>query len=75
MNYILSLAKLGFDAKSNKDNLFRLYKRFHTHVEGRGLGLFLVKTQILALNGDISIASEIDRGSTISIHFKTINES
>ena len=62
---------LGFDAEFHKENLFGLYKRFHTHVEGRGVGLFLVKMQILAMNGHITIESKVGIGTVFSIHFKT----
>ena len=40
---------LGIDLKLHEKKIFNLYKRFHSHVEGKGMGLYLVKTQILAL--------------------------
>src|SRR5690606_27435025 len=44
---------LGIDLQKYKQSIFNLYKRFHLHVEGKGLGLYLVKTQIEALGGRI----------------------
>ncbi|GHN02123.1 hypothetical protein WSM22_36120 [Cytophagales bacterium WSM2-2] len=61
---------LGFDTEVNKSKLFHLYARFHNHVEGRGMGLYLVKTQVMALNGKISINSKPRVGTVITIVFK-----
>lgn len=63
---------LGIDMEKNGNNIFNLYKRFHFHVEGKGIGLFLVKTQVDALGGTIRINSEIDRGTTFEISFKHV---
>lgn len=62
---------LGFNLQTNKENLFKLYKRFHTHVDGKGLGLYLVKTQVDTLGGKIEIESEINRGTTFTITLPT----
>ncbi|HOZ87149.1 MAG TPA: PAS domain S-box protein, partial [Bacteroidia bacterium] len=35
---------IGFDSEIHKEKIFKLYQRFHTHKEGKGLGLFLVKS-------------------------------
>ena len=51
------------------DKLFGLHKTFHEHKDARGVGLFLVKTQIEALGGSISAESEVDKGTTFSIRF------
>jgi signal transduction histidine kinase len=61
---------LGFDMEKNGRNVFNLYKRFHFHVEGKGIGLFLVKTQVEALGGTVTVNSQIDRGTTFEISFK-----
>ncbi len=52
---------LGIDLKRHKDNLFKLYKRFHFHTEGKGLGLYLVKLQAESLGGSVEIESEMNR--------------
>lgn len=62
---------LGIDLEHNRNNLFNLYKRFHFHVEGKGLGLYLVKTQIAALGGRIEVYSEIDSGTKFVLYFKS----
>jgi len=57
----------GIDLQRHGDSLFGLYKRFDHTVEGRGLGLYMVKTQIDALGGHIKVDSELGRGTKFSI--------
>ncbi len=57
---------LGVDVE-NLYKIFGLYQRMHTHVEGKGLGLYLVKTQVEAMNGKIEIDSEINNGTTFTV--------
>jgi two-component sensor histidine kinase len=65
---------LGLDINRFKEKLFGLYKRFHTHVDGKGLGLFLVKLQSESLGGRVEIDSELGVGSTFNIYLAdTIN--
>jgi len=61
---------LGIDLKKYGEGLFGLYKRFHLHVEGRGLGLYLVKTQMEALGGRVEVESKPNEGTTFNIFFK-----
>jgi signal transduction histidine kinase len=61
---------LGINLDKYRQNMFTLYKRFHTHMEGKGLGLYLVKTQITALGGKIEVESEPDKGTTFKVYFK-----
>ncbi|MCS7018135.1 MAG: tetratricopeptide repeat protein [Cytophagales bacterium] len=49
--------------------IFGLYQRMHTHVEGKGLGLYLVKSQVEALNGKIELESELNKGAKFTIYF------
>jgi signal transduction histidine kinase/tetratricopeptide (TPR) repeat protein len=58
---------LGFDAELYKKQLFKLYKRFHTHVAGRGIGLYLVKAQLDILHGSIEVESAPDEGTSVTI--------
>ncbi len=58
---------LGLDIDKFKEKLFGLYKRFHTHVDGKGLGLFLVKLQAESLGGQVQIESIPGTGTTIAV--------
>lgn len=60
----------GIDLKKRGDQVFGLYKRFHLEIEGKGVGLFIVKTQVEALGGKISIESEVNKGTQFKIIFK-----
>jgi signal transduction histidine kinase len=60
---------LGIDLKTQRNNVFKLYKRFHPHVPGKGLGLYLVKTQVETLGGAIEVESELDFGTSFRLFF------
>ncbi len=61
---------LGMDTKKHKDSLFKIGRVFHRHPNAKGFGLFMTKTQIEAMNGNIWVESEIDKGSNFFIEFK-----
>ncbi len=58
---------LGINLNKNRDKVFGLYKRFHADIEGKGMGLFMVKTQVNILGGKISIESKVNQGSIFTI--------
>jgi PAS domain S-box-containing protein len=60
---------LGIDLKTHQHKIFGLYKRFHFHTDGKGMGLFMVKTQVEALGGKIHVQSQINQGTEFSIEF------
>jgi PAS domain S-box-containing protein len=60
---------LGIDMVKFGEELFGLHKTFHEHQDARGVGLFLVKTQIEAMGGTVEAESEIDKGTTFTIRF------
>jgi signal transduction histidine kinase len=61
---------LGIDLKRHQENLFGLYQKFHSNSDGTGLGLYMVKSQIMALGGTIEVQSEVGKGTTFIITFK-----
>lgn len=70
--YILSVEDngLGIDLASQQENVFKLYKRFHHHTEGKGIGLFLVKLQCEALGGYIEVASELNKYTRFTTYLR-----
>lgn len=61
---------IGIDLVRNKDKIFGLYQRFHNHPDSKGLGLYLVKSQVEAMGGTITVASAVGKGTTFTITFK-----
>lgn len=59
---------IGIDMKRHKERVFGLYQRFHESIEGKGIGLFLIKSQITALGGTIYIESEVGKGTSFIIN-------
>ena len=64
---------LGINLERYGHQVFKLHKTFHKHPESRGIGLFMIKNQIEALGGEISIASQVDKGTTIFVNFNKYN--
>jgi PAS domain S-box-containing protein len=61
---------LGMDLERYGDRLFGLYQRFHENKEGKGLGLYMTRSQILAMGGKIEVESEPGVGTTFKAYFK-----
>ncbi|WP_339841861.1 ATP-binding protein, partial [uncultured Maribacter sp.] len=61
---------IGLNLDKHGDNVFKLYKRFHRNISGKGMGLFLVKSQLEALNATITIDSKVDSGTTFKLIFE-----
>ena len=59
----------GIDLEKNGKQLFGLYKRFDYTVEGKGMGLFMVKMQVESLKGTISVESIPGRGTAFRLEF------
>lgn len=61
---------LGISEKK-KRKIFGKFQRAHSHVEGSGIGLYLVKKAITNAGGDIEVDSEVGKGSIFRIYFKS----
>jgi signal transduction histidine kinase len=64
---------LGIDLDRYGDRLFGLYQRFHDHADSKGLGLYIVNSQVRAMGGNIEVISEVNKGTTFIITFKKSN--
>ncbi|WP_140486790.1 PAS domain-containing sensor histidine kinase [Flavobacterium sp. GSA192] len=62
---------IGIDLNRNKDKIFGLYQRFHDYPDSKGLGLYLVKSQVEAMKGTINIESQVNKGTTFTLTFKS----
>jgi PAS domain S-box-containing protein len=50
--------------------LFSMFQRFHDHVEGSGIGLYMVKKMVENAGGRIEVNSQPGVGSTFRVYFK-----
>ncbi|MBL0744204.1 PAS domain-containing sensor histidine kinase [Chryseolinea lacunae] len=70
-NTILTVSDngLGINLERYGHQIFKLHKTFHRHPESRGIGLFMIKNQIEAMGGEISIQSQVNQGTTFFVNF------
>lgn len=70
VNLIIKDNGIGIDLEKNHDKIFGLYQRFHDHPDSKGLGLYLVKSQIEAMGGSIEVESQVNKGTQFTLTFK-----
>ena len=58
---------LGINLERHGKKLFGMYKTFHEHEDSKGIGLFITKNQIEAMNGKIEVESAVDKGTLFRI--------
>ena len=63
---------IGLDLEKCGSKVFGLYQRFHNHPDSKGLGLYLVKSQMEALGGNIEIESVVDEGTRFTLTFNKL---
>jgi PAS domain S-box-containing protein len=63
----------GINLEQHKNNIFGLYKTFHGNPDAKGVGLFITKWQIEAMNGRIEIESEVNKGTSFIVYFPILN--
>ena len=60
----------GIDLERYGSKMFQLGSRFHADEEsGHGMGLYMTKQQVEAINGRIEVESEINKGTTFKVYF------
>jgi PAS domain S-box-containing protein len=59
----------GIDLALHGEKLFGMYNTFHGNSDARGIGLFLVKNQVEAMDGIITVESCPGQGTTFEIAF------
>jgi signal transduction histidine kinase len=70
---LLSFADNGLGIQADQiEKIFLMFKRVHTHVEGSGIGLYIVKRIIENNGGKIEVESEPGKGTTFNMYFKLL---
>ncbi|UOR06310.1 PAS domain-containing protein [Hymenobacter aerilatus] len=59
---------LGIDLARYGADLFQMFRRFHDHVHGTGVGLYLVNRLVEQAGGHIDVASTVGEGTTFRVH-------
>ncbi|HEY0654243.1 MAG TPA: PAS domain-containing protein [Chryseosolibacter sp.] len=60
---------LGINLERYRHQVFKLRKTFHNHPESRGIGLFMIKNQIEAMGGSITVESVENEGTAFFVNF------
>lgn len=61
---------MGIDLEKNKEKIFGLYVRFHPQIEGKGMNLFMIKSQIESIGGNIKVESKVNEGIKFTIELE-----
>lgn len=69
--FVLSVKDNGMGMNTNDENkIFGLFKRLHNHVEGTGIGLYIIKKVIESGGGRIELDSALGERTTFWVYFK-----
>jgi PAS domain S-box-containing protein len=55
---------------TDKNKIFEMFKRLHSHVDGTGIGLYIVKRIIENMGGKIEVESTLGQGSLFRIYLR-----
>jgi len=58
---------LGMQLHNPQNPVFQLFTRQHTHIDGTGVGLYLVQRIVRSQNGHIEVESKLGEGTTFRI--------
>jgi PAS domain S-box-containing protein len=68
---VLSVKDNGLGmSEADQKQLYTMFKRFHDHVEGSGIGLFMVKRIIDNAGGKITVQSGEGSGTEVKVYFQ-----
>ena len=64
--------------EEDSEKIFEKFTRLENHLtsktQGNGLGLYITKTLVESMNGEISVKSKINEGTTFTLKFPVYNE-
>lgn len=70
---VLTVSDNGLGIRSDQTHkLFTMFKRLHNHVEGSGIGLYMIKKIVENNSGTIEVTSELDKGTTFTVLFRNL---
>lgn len=58
-------------SKENITKIFGMFKRVHDHVEGTGIGLYIVKKIVDNASGKIEVESQVGKGSSFMVYLRS----
>ncbi|WP_337042397.1 PAS domain S-box protein [Emticicia sp. 17c] len=61
---------IGLDVERHKGKIFGLYQKFHDRPNSKGMGLYLIKSQLESLGGSIDVESKVDVGTKFILKFR-----
>jgi PAS domain S-box-containing protein len=66
---LLSVQDNGLGIKAEQKNqVFAMFKRLHNHVDGTGVGLYIVKRIVENAGGQVEVESEVGKGATFNVY-------
>jgi signal transduction histidine kinase len=69
--HVLVVKDNGFGMEAGQiSQLFTMFKRFHSQVEGTGIGLYMVKKMVENAGGKIEVESQVGEGTTFKVYFR-----
>jgi PAS domain S-box-containing protein len=69
--FVISDNGLGMDMDLIQNKIFKMNQTFHSNKDGKGVGLFLVKSQLEEMGAQIEVYSEVNVGTRFTITFAT----
>lgn len=60
---------IGIELERNESKIFGLYQRINPQIEGKGFGLFIVKSHMETLNGKVEVESVLGESTTFILYF------
>lgn len=61
---------VGIDLEKHGSKIFGLYQKFHENQDAQGIGLYITKMQVEAMEGQIWLESEVGRGTSFFIQLQ-----
>ncbi|GAA4013597.1 PAS domain-containing protein [Hymenobacter fastidiosus] len=59
---------VGIDLERYGSQLFQMFRRFHDHVPGSGMGLYLVNRVVQSYGGRVDVESVVGQGTTFRVY-------